>query len=278
MHIRTKVISEWNGTRYVSTHTEGYEYEGQVDLCCGATQGQNNALNQQTSLTQQMTQQGQQIFGNSSQVFNDLIGSLSPTVAAGPSQQGFSQAELSNLNSTAITQNGQSYQNEKAAVGNSMAAAGGGTSALPSGSTEGADLSLAENAGNQTASELSQIKQADYAQGQQNYNTAVSGLESATGVFNPATSAGSAASSAAEGEANTANQIATQNNSWIQGVTGALGGIAAGGMNGYLSGLSNPSVPVLNTGGASTLAPQVGGYPFPASGSGINEPPLPTIV
>jgi hypothetical protein len=277
MFIYTKVVSEWNGFRYVTKHIEGFEYQGPVERCCGATQGQNNALNQQTSLTQQMTQQGQQIFGNSSQVFNDLIGSLSPTVAAGPSQQGFSQAELSNLNSSAITQTGQSYQNEKSAVGNAMAASGGGTSALPSGATEGADFSLAENAGNQTASQLSQIKQADYQQGEQNYNTALSGMESATGVFNPATSAGSAASSAAENEATTANQIATQNNSWVQGVTGALGGIAAGGMNGYLSGLSNPSVPILNTGGASTLSPQIGGYNFPASGSGIPEPPLPSI-
>jgi cell division septum initiation protein DivIVA len=40
---------------------------------CGPTSGQTAVGNQQTTLLQNMTNQAQQVFGNSSQVFNDLV-------------------------------------------------------------------------------------------------------------------------------------------------------------------------------------------------------------
>ena len=173
-----------------------------------------------------MMQQAQQIFGGSSKVFNDVVGAFSPIVASGPNQHGFSAPEKAALDSQAITQTGQAYQNASQAVKEANAAVGGGNMALPSGAEIGRNLEVADSAAAQTAGELSQIDQADWAQGRQNFFQAAGGLESAPGVFNPATGAGGAATGAGSAASQTADQIAQENNSWVSAVTGALGGIA----------------------------------------------------
>lgn len=193
---------------------------------CGATGAQNAIEGQQQSFYGTMINQAQQVFGNSSQVFNNLMSTFQPIVAAGPNQQGFSATELSALNSQAITNVGQGYNNAKEAVGNSLAAQGGGTAVLPGGAGIGVQDSLAENAANQTSSELNQITQANYSTGRQNYLNAVQGEMAAPGVFGTAANFAGEATGSGTAAANTANQIATQQNSWVQAVTGALGGIA----------------------------------------------------
>jgi hypothetical protein len=236
--IYTRASFHWDGHKYIEDDTNFYEHDGLVLLCCGASAGQTAALNTQTAMTQQFQQQSQQVFGNSSSVFNDLMSTFAPTVAAGPSQQGFSAAENSNLQSQAITQTGQAYKNAKEATGEAESAQGGGNNSdVTGGAKIGTDLSVANSAAAQTSSELGQINEANYATGRQNYDTAVQGLAGAPNVFNAATGVDNAATNSASQEANTANQIATQNNSWIQGVTGALGGIAGGIASGGMSNL-----------------------------------------
>lgn len=226
MKIFTKLQHQWDGSRYRLIESESYEHTGPIVLCCGASNAQTSALNTQTGLTQQIIQQGQEVFGNSSGVFNDLVSSLAPTVAAGPNQQGFSAAENSALQSSAITNAGIAYKNAKSATGDAMAAENGGNTDLPSGTTAGVDANLASSASQNTANQLNTIAQQNYATGRQNYDTAVSGLESAPGVFNTANGYNKSGVKSGEAEADTANQIASQNNSWIQGVTGALGTVA----------------------------------------------------
>lgn len=206
---------------------ESFEYEGTLALCCGSTAAQTAALNNQTSLTSQMTSQAATEFGNASTVYNDLVNSLSPTVAAGPNQQGFSAAETSAMNSQAITNAGASYKNAKAATGDALASqSGGNNAATTTGTTAGIDANLASSAANNTANQLNQITQENYTAGRQNYDAAVSGLSGAANVFNPANSAGNDANAAAEGESNEANSIAASNTSVLQAVTGALGAVA----------------------------------------------------
>ena len=235
MKIHTKVIYEWSeaSKQYVKVLDDWYSYLGAVELACGASQQQQNIGQQQSNFYNQMTAQATQVFGNSSQVFSSLMNTFSPIVAAGPSQQGFSPQELSNLNSQAITQTGQAYQHDKAAVGNAEAATGGGNVALPSGAQIGTNLGLAESAANQTSGELSQITQANYATGRQNYENAVTGMEQAPNVFGAATNAASAATGAGEAASNTANQIAQENNSWVNATIGALGSVAGAAAEGY---------------------------------------------
>src|SRR6185437_14289840 len=185
-----------------------YEYHGPVDLCCGASSQQNETYNEQSDLSKQIMQQGQEVFGSASSVFNDLISSLAPTVAAGPNQEGFSQAEKAALQSQAITQSGVAYKNAKAATGDALASEGGGNTGLTSGANIGIQEKLAESGAENTADQLNNINLQDYEVGRQNYNTAVSDISGATGVFNPATSVDEAASGSLKNQSSTANDIA----------------------------------------------------------------------
>lgn len=229
-----KVISMLTGE--VLEH-EFFEYEGPVELACGATSQQRQVEGQQQTLMSQMQNQAKDIFGDSSQVFQDLNSTFAPIVAAGPNQEGFSAPEKSALDSAAITNTGQAYRNASQAVKEGDAAIGGGNTALPGGAEIGAETAVANQGAQQTASALNQIEQADYATGRQNYFEAASGLAGAPNVFSPATSAGSAAVNSGEAAANTANQIAQENNSWLSAVTGALGGIAGDVVTGGMTNL-----------------------------------------
>lgn len=192
---------------------------------CGASDEQKSTYQDQQAITNQLMQQSQQIFGASSSVFNDLMKTLSPIVAAGPGQKGYSPAEEAALKSEAITDTGEAYKHARTAVREHQAAQGGGTEVLPGGAAVSADINLANQGAAQTAKNLSQINISNYETGRQNFNTAVGELEQAPGVFNPATGAGSAATGAGSAQAETANQISQSNNSWMTAVSGALGGI-----------------------------------------------------
>lgn len=232
MKIFTSIEMQWDGTKYVVAKSEYFEYIGEVSQCCGATSAQNNILTSQQNLMNTASQQASQIFGSDSQVFNSLVNTFSPTVAAGPSQNGFSAQETANLNSQAITANGQAAKNAKQAAGESAAAQGGGNTVLPSGTTGATDANIDTAIAANTANQLSGITQAGYVQGNKNYDVAVRGLDAAPGVFNGAIGAIGAADAAGGAAAGTANQIASQQNSWVQGVTGALGGIAGAAVGG----------------------------------------------
>jgi len=235
MKVYRELRFQWDGHKYIKIYEDAFMYEGEVELACGASSGQKAIGQQQSNFYNQVTTQAGSVFGNSSTVFQDLLNTFAPTVAAGPNQQGFSPTELSNLNSQAITQTGQAYRNAKAAVGDAESAQNGGNASLPGGGNLGVNAQLAESAANQTAGELSNITQQNYAVGRQNYDVAVQGLANAPSVFNTASGFDNAATGAGSAAANTQNQISQQNNSWISAVTGALGqvgGAAAGALLG----------------------------------------------
>ena len=204
----------------------GYDYNGSIELACGASKEQKDIEQKQAGLMDQLTQQSQQIFGGSSQVFKDLTDSFAPIVAAGPNQRGFSLPEESALKSGAITNTGQAYRNASQAVREANAAVGGGNEYLPGGAEIGRNIAVANKSAAETADALNKIDLANYDTGRQNYFQAAKGLAGAPEVFNPATTAGNAATNSGEAAANTANQIAQENNSWVSAVVGGLGGIA----------------------------------------------------
>jgi hypothetical protein len=242
---------------------------------CGATQGQNQQAASTTAAYNASVAQAQQLFGESSSAFNDLMDSYRPTIAAGPSQQGYSQGELSNLDSAAITQNGVEAKNVKEAVGNaesSQVGAGGGGPVGPGGATVGANLSIAENAANQTSTQLSQITQAGYEHGTKNYDTAVQGATQATGVFGSANNATEAATGAGN-SANTAisNVAQAAQAPWqlAAGALGSVAGAAAGNPALFSGGGSTPTLTNINGGsnGNPSLATQAN-----PNNSGFGDP------
>jgi hypothetical protein len=260
MRIYNIVKYIWDGEQYVKVFEDSYDYSGPLALACGPTAAQSSILQGQQNFATQLQQQASSVYGNASTVFSGLLNTFMPTVEAGPNQQGFSPQELSNLNSEAITQTAQAYQNAKAALGNQISAEGGGNQVLPSGASIGANLGLAEAGANQEAGELANITEQNYAVGRQNYENAVQGLASAPGVFNPATSAAGAAVGAGSAAASTANTIAAQQNSWMQPVIGALSGVAGQFTGGLTNSLFNSS----SSGGGgntpNTGLGQVAGY------------------
>src|ERR1700744_741925 len=152
--IYTKIVYQWNGSEYVldRSKTTCYYSNSPLQLAFGASAAQNAAQQQQAAFATQSMQQASQVFGNSSTVFNDLVNTFAPTVAAGPNQEGFSAAEKANLQSQAITNSGQAYRNAAQAVGEAESAQNGGNFGdTMSGSTTGINLGIAENAAANTS-------------------------------------------------------------------------------------------------------------------------------
>ena len=214
-------------------------------LMCGASNEQKQTYQDQSSLFHQMTNQAQQVFGNSSQIFQDLTKAFAPIVAAGPDQEGFSPGVKSALESKAITDTGQAYRNAATAVKQANAAVGGGTMALPGGAEIGQNLAVANSAAEQTSKNLLDVNLASKQAGREQFNAAAGVLSGAPSVFNAATGAGSAASGAGANAAQTANEISQANNSWVNAVTGLAGGVlgsvASGGMKALGTGSKIPS-------------------------------------
>lgn len=217
---------------------EFFLYDGEVALLCGATKAQTDNQAAQASFYTQATQQAGQVFGDSSQVYQQLQNTFAPTVAAGPSQEGYSPAELADQRSQAITNNGVATRNAEQAAGESIAAEGGGNVAgLTSGTNAGVKANIDIAGANNTANSLSQITQNDYATGRANYDTAVAGLSGAPSTFNAATSATGTAVGAGTSAGNQANQVAAAANSPWQAALGALGGAVGSFASGGLTNL-----------------------------------------
>lgn len=235
VRIYTRLEYQWNGHEYALISSHGFDYTGPVQLACGASSGLKDVGNTQSNFYNQVSQQAGQVFGNASQVFQTLFSSFAPTVEAGPNQQGFSPTELSALNSQAVTQTGQAYKNAKQALGENQAAFGGGNTPLPSGAQIGENANLASASAEQSANSLLNVQLQNYATGRANYLNAVQGLANAPSVFNASTNLANAATGAGSAAANTQNQISQANNSWMNLVGGALGGVT-GALTGGLMG------------------------------------------
>jgi hypothetical protein len=271
---------------------------------CGPSGGTRTAAGEvastaaaQTAAYQQAISQAQSIFGASSSVFNQLQSAFSPILAQGPGQSGYTQGELQNLRSQAITQSGQAYQNAAQAAGERSAAAYGGTQFLPSGANAAIQGNIATAGAAQTANELSQINTNNAALGNQNWLSAAKILGGSPDVFSPATSAlqastgaGQAAITGGQANFNTQNSLAQQNNWWqplvgqaIGGVLGGLTGGLAGGLGsfngGSVGGQSDPSLGTpqyMSPSGGNPIAPQgSGGFGTVPGSSGFA--PLPPL-
>jgi len=265
--IYTKIVGHFDSEGNIVLDTEEFMcYDGIVDQCCGPTAAQTSIQQSQSSFYTTATQQAGQVFGSDSSVFQNLQSTFQPTIAAGPSQEGFSAGELSNLNSSAVTQGGVAARNAEQAAGESIAAEGGGNnSGVSSGTNAGVKANIDVSAADNTASTLANIKTADYAQGNADYNAATAGLAGATSTFNSATSSSNSATGAGNAAANTANTIAQQEDSTWNAAIGALGGVAGDVATGGLSSLLGGG-----SGGGGDSGPIYAAQGFsPSSGGGL---------
>lgn len=208
---------------------------------CGVPSQMKTVFNEQNSLFNTLSNQAQQIFGATSTAFKNLISAFSPIVAAGPNQEGMTPAQLADQNAKIMTGVGTAYTHAKEAAGAAIGAQGGGNVVLPGGAAVAQQVGLASAAAQETAGEQEQMREKSREMGQERFFAAAKGMEEAPSMFGASTQAGEAASGAGGQASKTAGDIAQADNSWVQGVTGALGGIAGNVVSGGFKMLSTGS-------------------------------------
>ena len=206
---------------------------------CGASATLTNLANSATAFAGQVQQQASQIFGSASTVFNNLVGTIQNVVKGGPGQAGWGATEAAAVNSQIINNAAANARNEKSAVGNSIAAIGGGNTVSPSGLEVGANLNVAQNVENAKSQQEEQATVANFQQGNQNYTNAVNQEMQLPSVFNASAAADNAAVGA-NTAATTAQTAVSSANNWWEPLVGAGIG-AAGKMGAAYLGAPSPS-------------------------------------
>jgi hypothetical protein len=194
---------------------------------CGATSAQTQLQNEQMETLQQYDAMMQQQYADQTALYSEVNSVLQPILKAGPNQEGFSSAEKQDLDSQAVEGTAENYQQAAKAVNEQLAAEGGGDAPITTGGQAQLKEQVAEGAAQSESQQESQIKQADYAQGYSEFQNAEEGEMAIAAGENPLGYM-SATTNQGEAAANTANQIAQEDNSWISAALGAAGSIGGG--------------------------------------------------
>jgi hypothetical protein len=196
---------------------------------CGPTNSEKTLQGQSQSFASLLQGNYNTLFGNQLNTLNSISKSLSPILAAGPSQQGFSAAESAALNTSAINNAGAANRNAQQAVGNFTAGqGGGGSTGILSGVTGQLKSAVASQSANQLATSQNQITQANYAQGNQNYWRAQGGMNQLAEGYSP-NSAQSGAISSNQNSFQQASTIQQQQNQEDQEIAGGVASLAMSG-------------------------------------------------
>lgn len=200
---------------------------------CGPSGAEEAAQAQSADLTSVLQQNYGTLFQHQLDTLNSIGNALNPIVAAGPSQNGMSGAELATLNTQAINAAGGAAKSaEQAARTFGAGEGGGGTSGLTSGIEKQIESSVASGAANQLATQQGNIQLANEQQGQQNYWRALGGQQALAQAYNATPTAGAAIQAGGQsfGEAQTINQQQNQAMQDVAGFATAALGAASGGI------------------------------------------------
>ena len=242
----------------------------------GASAQQNQIASSQQNFMGTLQNDFGTAFAGQQNILNGLNTSLKNTLAAGPSQFGFSTPQLTALNTLATNSNAQAYQNARAAAGAAAQDAGGGNTVLPTGASAANAATLAEQSGQNTSNALLGIQEAGYKQGTENYNESVSGLNRVAETENPTAFASDANNAGGEafGSATTIQKTNQAASPWPQlgGLVGSLGGSL---LNKYLPGSSTTSSsPASSAGGNYSGTPSAAFAGVRPDSSGPPGPPI----
>ena len=189
---------------------------------CGPSGSEQAIQAQSQGFSTQLMNNYAQLFFQQQGVLKGLNASLSPIVAAGPSQRGFSGAQTSSLQTAAINATGAAAKAaEQAARTYGAGQGGGGTSGVTSGIDKQIQSAIAsQQAGNLAGQEIG-IQQADWNQGNQNYFRALGAQEGVAQMYNPSGAQGGAIqeNNASFGQA---SKITQENNAMGQDIAGFL--------------------------------------------------------
>lgn len=194
---------------------------------CGSTGAQNTLQQEQIDAYKEAQRMTAQQYADQAAIYAPMAKQFQSIFALGPQQEGFSDAETNTLNASAVAGTATNYANAARAVNENLAAEGGGNELIGSGGAAQLKAQVAQAAAGEQSREQTQIKEAGYEQGYKQWLNAGQGLESIAAGENPLGYEG-AATSAGGAAGTTAEQIASEQNSWINAAIGAAGSIGAG--------------------------------------------------
>jgi hypothetical protein len=188
MYIYTKIILDFEGN---VLEKEGYEYDGPVAECKGASQEEKDQASAQKDLAKKqsaffdtMSASFNKMFAGQTAILDTLTKVYTPIFQAGPNQYGFNRNEDRALRTMASEGTAQSYKMAKQAMAEGQAAAGG-DSFIPKGADAQIRASLASKAAGVESQGQLGITQAGYEQGRQNFYKASEALGGAAHEMNP---------------------------------------------------------------------------------------------
>lgn len=187
---------------------------------CGPSSEEKSLQSQTQSFSNILQSNYGTLFGKQQGVLDTINKSLSPIVAAGPSQRGFSGAETAALQTGAVSAAGGANTAAQQAARTYGAGQGsGGGSGLTSGITKQIQSAIASQQAGALGGELNKINLADFNQGNQNYWRAQGGMEALQAGYNPNAAASQAGQEAAE-SFQQASKITQENNALGQDIAG----------------------------------------------------------
>jgi len=206
---------------------------------CGPTEQEKSLQQSSENFSSLLTSNYNTLFAKQQATLNAIGQSLSPILAAGPNQKGFSADELAARNTQAINAAGAASKSaEQAARTFGAGQGGGGTSGVTSGITKQIESSIgtqvAENLGNTQGNIVGE----DYATGRRNYEMALGGEQALAGAESPNAAQGGAISSnqASFGQAKDIQQQQMQEDQMIAGgITSLATNVVAPGASAAIS-------------------------------------------
>lgn len=199
---------------------------------CGSNSQQTAAQAQEAAFSKQMMQENATVFGQQQNILSSLNAGFQKIIANGPSQEGFAPSELTNLQSTGTEDTARGETNAMRALGQGQAAEGGGNTFIPSGVKQEQQQEVASAGADSNTQTQEGIINADYAQGNVNYDNAVAGSQAVAADLNPI-GYSEATTNSNQASASEANAIAQSANSPFTAVMGALGGLAGAAATAY---------------------------------------------
>lgn len=219
-------------------------------MCGGASSSENAIASQQQKFFGSLQQSYQTAFAGQQNILNSLNQAMSPILAAGIGQYGFTPQEDAALRTQASAGTATQYANAAKATGEQLASVGGGNTFLPSGVQSKLQSQTALQAAQQESAQQLGITQAGYEQGRQNFLSAAGAMQQDASMLNPQGYANSAtgAGSAAFGSQAQIWQQNQESSPWNI-VGGVLGGAMQAGLGAFTGGIGTGAANMLRGGG-----------------------------
>lgn len=194
---------------------------------CGPTPEQTELQDQQIQAYQQAQQMTQEQYANYQAIAGPLTTKFQSIFNQGPNQEGFSPQENETLRAQSVEGTAENYSSAAKALNEAEVAKGGGNNPISTGGEEELKEELASSAAGEESKEQTGIQEADFEQGLNDWKGAAEGLESLAEGANPVgyENAATGSGSAADTEA---NAIASEEDQWVNAVSGAAVAVGAG--------------------------------------------------